>query len=115
MKIAKTPQINAANIYISLQLGSDKAFKSEDEMQNFIKQDFNADTIKPSSVYCMQNDSSLKEFDCLLLYPTGVPNINFDVNFWYIDAGLANGRCNLKVQVNPLEAAAKSLRSLRRR
>ncbi len=113
MKLMKTPQINAANIYISLELSSERSFRSEDEMQNFMKQDFGEDFSKPSSVYCIQSDSSLKEFDCLLLYPTGVPNSNFEIRFWHNEA--SGGQCSLKVKVNPLESASKSLRSLRRR
>ena len=111
----KTPQINAANIYISLELSSERSFRSEDEMQNFLKQEFAQEFSKPSSVYCLQSDVALKEFDCLLLYPTGVPNSNFEIKFWYNDSLLTGGQCTLKVSVNPLESAAKSLRSLRRR
>lgn len=54
MKLMKTPQINAANIYISLELSTERNFKSEDEMQNFLKQEFDNGVNKPSSVYCIQ-------------------------------------------------------------
>lgn len=37
MKLTKSPQINSANIYISLSLGVEQNFRSEDEMQSFIK------------------------------------------------------------------------------
>jgi hypothetical protein len=82
-------------------------------MQNFIKKEFSTDQSKPAAVYCNQNESNLKIFECLMLYPPGVPNANFEVKFWYADEN--NAKCELKVQVNPLEIANRSIRSLRRR
>jgi len=51
-------------------------------MQNFIKSDFPSGP-KPT-VYCSQRPSpNLDTFDCLLIYPSGVPNTQFGVNFSY--------------------------------
>jgi len=51
-------------------------------MQSFIKADFPSGP-KPT-VYCSQRSSpNLDTFDCLLIYPSGVPNQAFNINFSY--------------------------------
>ena len=49
-------------------------------MQGFIKAAFPSGP-KPT-VYCSQRNSpNLDIFDCLLIYPSGVPNIPFQINY----------------------------------
>jgi len=51
-------------------------------MQSFIKTEF-ASGQKPT-VYCSQRQSpNLDTFDCLLIYPSGVPNSPFSIKFSY--------------------------------
>lgn len=47
-----------------------------------MKTRFDKDKTIPS-VYCNQETNNLSLFDCLLIYPSGVPNSPFSVNFYY--------------------------------
>ena len=57
-------------------------------------------------MYCSQRESpNLDLFDCLSIYPSGVPNSNFEVESSY---NLQGKRAERSVDVNPL-AATNSL------
>jgi hypothetical protein len=57
------------------------------------------DSITPT-VYCSQRASpDLSLFDCLLIYPSGVPNKKFNVDFSYDYQGSSG---YLRVPVDPL-------------
>ena len=74
--------INSNNVFITLRTNPTFTFANPTEMQSFIKADFEHG-IKPT-VYCSQRDSpELDVFDCLLIYPSGVPNSDFEIDFSY--------------------------------
>jgi len=51
------------------------------------------------TMYCNQRTAALNTFDCLLIYPSGVPNKLFSVNFSYNYQGKSGA---VTVNVNPL-------------
>jgi hypothetical protein len=70
-------------------------------MQSFIQATFPSGP-KPT-VYCAQRNSpNLNIFDCLLIYPSGVPNSQFQVNFAFNFQGKSGSAI---VKVNPLTAS----------
>jgi hypothetical protein len=78
-------------------------------MENFIKSKF-IDSITPT-VYCSQRTSpETNLFDCLLIYPSGVPNKKYYVDFSY-DFQSKNGY--LRVLVDPLSQLNSIKKSLR--
>ena len=69
-------------------------------MQSFIQATFPRGP-KPT-VYCAQRSSpNLNIFDCLLIYPSGVPNSVFTANFGFNYQGK---RGSTSVRVNPFVA-----------
>lgn len=71
-------------------------------MSNFLKYEFVGEvTTRPASFYCNQGENSSRVFECLLLYPNGVPNQDFEVNFSYNDKATSE-KCNINVKVNTL-------------
>jgi hypothetical protein len=73
-------------------------------MQSFMQTSFPSGP-KPT-VYCAQRNSpNLNVFDCLLIYPSGVPNSQFTVNFSYNYQGKTGSAA---IKVNPLAAASNS-------
>ena len=52
-------------------------------MKKFMQYDFPDASTTPESAYCVQNVGRQQLFQCLLLYPSGVPNYEFNVNFSY--------------------------------
>ena len=96
--------INSNNVFITLQTNPTFTFDNPTQMQNFMQAAFPSGP-KPT-VYCAQRNSpNLNIFDCLLIYPSGVPNNNFQVNFSYNYQGKSAA---LVVKVNPLASAGKS-------
>lgn len=93
---------NSNNVFITLKSNPTFTFANPTEMQNFIQTTFSAGP-KPT-VFCNQRNSpNLDTFDCLLIYPSGVPNASFEVNFAYNFQGKS---ASAKVKVNPLAAAS---------
>ena len=77
-----TATINSNNVFITLKTNPSFSFQNPTEMQSFLKAEF-PNGPKPT-VYCSQRQSpNLDTFDCLLIYPSGVPNQAFNVNFSY--------------------------------
>ena len=69
-------------------------------MQSFMQSSFPSGP-KPT-VYCAQRNSpNLNIFDCLLIYPSGVPNSQFTANFSFNYQGKSGSTA---VRVNPLAA-----------
>lgn len=96
--------INSNNVYITLKVTPVFTFLNPTEMQGFIQATFPSGT-KPT-VYCAQRNSpNLDIFDCLLIYPSGVPNRQFGVNFGFNYQGRS---ASTSVIVNPLTARANS-------
>lgn len=93
--------INSNNVFISLQTSPTFTFSNPTEMQSFMQSSF-ASGPKPT-VYCAQRNSpNLNIFDCLLIYPSGVPNSPFSVNFSYNYQGQSGATT---VKVNPIVAS----------
>lgn len=93
--------INSNNVFISLKTNPTFTFSNPTEMQSFMQSSF-ASGPKPT-VYCAQRNSpNLNMFDCLLIYPSGVPNSPFSVNFSYNYQGLTG---TTTVKVNPIVAS----------
>lgn len=90
--------VNSNNVFITLKTNPTFNFPSPTEMQNFLKTSFPSGP-KPT-VYCSQRASpNLDTFDCLLIYPSGVPNSPFTVNFSY---NYQSQSGSTTVNVNPL-------------
>lgn len=96
--------INSNNVFITLQTNPTFTFSNPTQMQSFIQASFPSGP-KPT-VYCAQRNSpNLNIFDCLLIYPSGVPNSQFQVNFSYNYQGSSG---NVNVNVNPLAVKSNS-------
>jgi cysteine-rich repeat protein len=99
--------INSNNVFITLRTRETYTFPNPTEMQAFIKSSFPSGT-KPT-VYCAQRNSpNLNIFDCLLIYPSGVPNSQFQVDFSFNYQGKSG---QATVRVNPLAAARATNRN----
>jgi len=93
---------NSNNVFITLKTNPTFTFANPTEMQNFIQTTFSAGP-KPT-VFCNQRNSpNLDTFDCLMIYPSGIPNSSFEVNFAYNFQGKS---ASAKVKVNPLSGAS---------
>lgn len=100
--------VNTNNVFITLMTNPAFTFKDETERQNFIKSEF-PNGPKPT-VYCSQRESpNLATFDCLLIYPSGVPNTIFDVNFSYFKDGISGATT---VKVDPFAVTNSRIRKL---
>ena len=81
-------KINSNNLFVQLKTRVAFTFKNDDESSKFIKSNFPGNSGPLPSVYCtQQNSPNLDTFDCLLIYPSGVPNTVFDINFSYNHQG----------------------------
>ena len=102
--------INSNNVFITLRTYPTFTFANPTEMQSFIKASFYG-ALQPT-VYCAQRDSpELDLFDCLLIYPSGVPNSEFEVDFRYDFEGK---RASNKITVDPFKATYNTRRNSRR-
>ena len=70
--------------------------------------DFPTAGTEPTSAYCVQNALEKKMFQCLMIYPSGVPNQQYNINFRFNYNGDIG---SLPVKVDPLANpfAARSL------
>jgi hypothetical protein len=97
-------------VFITLKTNPTFTFPNPTEMQSFLKATFPSGA-RPT-VYCSQRASpNLDTFDCLLIYPSGVPNSPFSVNFAY---NYQNRSGSTTVNVNPL-LATNNVRTNNRR
>jgi hypothetical protein len=102
--------VNSNNVFITLMTNPTFTFLNPTDMQSFIKSDFPSGP-KPT-VYCSQRPNpNLNTFDCLLIYPSGVPNTQFAVNFSYNYQGKTGATT---VNVDPF-AVSNSLAATRSR
>ena len=99
--------INSNNVFITLGTNPTFTFNNPTEMQNFIKSSYTVSN--PPTTYCAQRSSpELNLFDCLLIFPSGVPNQQFTAKFSYDYQGR---RGNADVVVDPLAVANNARRS----
>ena len=68
-------------------------------MRRFMQYEFVTAGTEPTSAYCVQNAQDQKMFQCLMIYPSGVPNREFMINFSFDRNGI---RGSLPVKVDPL-------------
>ena len=98
LQLQLAPQINTNNIFVSLATTPTFTFNDSAVMKSFIQLSF-ASNIKPT-VYCVQGPApNLNLFNCLFVYPNGVPNNIFNVTFAYNYQGYS---AKLTIQINPL-------------
>ena len=75
-------------------------------MQSFIRVEF--DNFLRPTVYCMQDaPSNMQNFNCLIIFPSGVPNSPFDATFSFDHNGW---RADTEVEINPLRGVIPSRR-----
>ena len=99
--------VNSNNVFITLKTNPTFTFANPTEMQGFLQASFPSGP-RPT-VYCSQRPApNLDTFDCLLIYPSGVPNNPFSVNFSY---NYQSKTGSATVNVNPLLAATSSRRA----
>lgn len=77
---------NVSNLFVLLELDHIFTFSSQSEMRNFIRYQFPDKQTQPASSYCLQM-SSLRLFQCLFIYPSGLPNYLYFINFSYSREG----------------------------
>lgn len=101
-------QTNINNVLVSLKTNPTFTFANEADMQSFMKSSYTSSS-QPTT-YCIQRQSpDLNIFDCLLIYPSGVPISAFNASFWFNYQGKTG---NLTLNINPL-LSGSSTRSLR--
>lgn len=92
--------INMNNVYLVLQTNPTFTFANQSAMESFMQTGFPSGNSLLPAVYCAQENSpNLQNFDCLLIYPSGVPNQPFNLTFSYNYQGKA---ASTTVLVNPL-------------
>jgi hypothetical protein len=75
-------RINSNNVFVQLKTRITFTFPNDDESSKFIKSSFPGNSGPLPTVYCsQQGNPNLDTFDCLLIYPSGVPNTIFNINF----------------------------------
>lgn len=95
--------LNSNNIYLSLLTNPTFTFPNPSVMQNFIQATY-INTLRPVT-YCVQQTTALNVFDCLLIYPSGVPNTKFNVRFSFDYQGMA---ANMTLTIDPLLYASSA-------
>ena len=108
LTLVGSPIINYNNVFVTLQTQRAFVFANEVEMSSFMKYQFPNPSTIPSSVFCSQSLGNQRNFECLLLYASGLPNGRYDVNFSYNFQGESGF---LTVAVNP-SASSFQTRSL---
>ncbi len=83
LKLVGDVFINQNNVFATLQTPIAFQFASDYEKKSFIKYEFQDPSTQPSSAYCSQRATNLKQFECLMIYASGVPNKIFSIKFSY--------------------------------
>lgn len=100
---------NTNQIFLTLETPQPIDFPSEDAMKNFLQVKF--ENCPPPTVYCSQKPPPNKQlFDCLMLFPSGVPNTSFKAIFSYDYQG-KTGFNNLAI--DPLTLTSSNPRNRR--
>jgi hypothetical protein len=95
---------NSNQIFIVLNTKTAFDFTDQSTMQNFLKAQFSG--IRPPTVFFNQRPAPSKQlFDCLCIFPSGVPNSQFSIDFSYDKDGKQGAA---KVNVDPLAISAPS-------
>ena len=94
-----TPSSNTNNVFITLKSTPVFTFPNEVIQREFIKTTITTG-FRPTS-YCMQRFNQLDLFDCLLVYPSGIPNNVLTILFSFNYQGYS---AETRVTVDPLSA-----------
>ncbi len=70
---------NNNQIFMTLDSITSFNFPDQQTMSNFLKAKFTG--CNPPTLFCNQQVKSKNLFDCLLLFPSGVPNQSFTVEY----------------------------------
>jgi len=91
---------NSNQMFLTLDTIKPYDFPDQTTMQNFMKAKFIG--CNPPTLFCSQKTVPAKNlFDCLLIFPSGVPNKQFSIDFSYS----YNGNSGLTtVAVDPIQA-----------
>lgn len=98
---------NSAAVYMTIKTYKTFKFNSENEMKNFMKVEFSSGA-NPNSFFCNQRFGAPHFFDCVFLYPSGVPLTPFNVRLFFSKDG-HDGELMKKIDVS---GGAFSTRSL---
>lgn len=90
---------NNNQLFLTLDAINPFNFPDQESMKNFIRAKFIG--CPPPTVFCSQQAASKNLFDCLLLFPSGIPNKSFTANFSY-NYQSKSGGCS--VPIDPLKA-----------
>ena len=98
---------NSAAVYLTVQTTPAFKFNNEQEMRQFMKYSF-TNNAGPSQAYCNQRFGNGAFFDCIFLYPSGVPLMSFVVELSFEREG-KSGYIAIPIDTNN---SVFSLRSL---
>jgi cysteine-rich repeat protein len=100
---------NSNQIFVTLNTVKAFDFPNDDAMRNFMGVKFEG--CPPPSVYCSQKVTPEKQlFDCLLIFPSGIPNAPFTALFSYNYQGSSGWA---KVSIDPLQISSAAARNQR--
>jgi hypothetical protein len=93
---------NTNQVFIALNTQIQFDFSDQSEVQKFFKVAF--DNVRPPTVFFNQHPAPKKNiFDCLLIFPSGVPTTPFTASFSYAKDGKTG---SLSVPVDPLSISS---------
>lgn len=98
---------NSAAVYITIKTERLFKFNDENEMKNFMNSEF-TNGADPVSAFCNQRFGALQLFDCIFMYPSGVPLYPFNIRLFFSKDGF-NGELTVGVDASK---GAFSMRSL---
>lgn len=81
-------------------------FPDQQTMSNFMKGKFTG--CKSPALFCNQQSKTKNLFDCLLLFPSGVPNQSFTVEYSYNYEGKEG---YTKIPIDPLKIQLSNART----
>jgi hypothetical protein len=84
-------------MFLTLDTFKSFDFPDQSTMQNFLKAKFTG--CPPPTLFCSQRPTLKSLFDCLLIFPSGVPNRKFKTDFSYNYLG---DTAQLQLDVDPL-------------
>lgn len=96
MQLVGNVETNNKNVHMKIRTDRQFSFSSETEMRDFMKFQFEQNST-PTWASCSQELTNKQLFNCLFIYPSGVPNYAFIINLFYSRNGYSG---NLDVSVD---------------
>ena len=81
LTLVGSPSTNSNNVFVTLRSTPVFTFPNENAQREFIRANF-VGGFRPT-FYCLQRVNLLDLFDCLLIYPSGIPNAIYTITFCY--------------------------------